>query len=516
MIAEDTLAAQSQTAVPAGQARGDVVLRARGIYKAFSGVQALSNVSLEVRAGEVHALMGENGAGKSTLMNVLAGLHQPDAGQIELRGQIVVIRNPHDAISKGISMIHQELTPIPDMTVAENILLGREPVLGISGWIDRRAMDREAVQLLALLGIKIPVTRMMRDLSVAEVQTVEIARALGHNSGIVIMDEPTSAISDREIEALFAAIRTLAQRGVAVIYISHKMDEIFSIADRITVLRDGACVGTHPVNELDRQKLITLMVGRDLSTAAPADRGARGETALEVRGLGRRGAFMDVSFSVRRGEVLGVAGLMGAGRTEVMKALFGLEPAEKGEILVENLPAHIRHPADAMRLGIGMVTEDRKGYGIIPAMSVGHNTTLAALARFCTGPVINHDAEHSAADGNILSFGIKTSGRRQEISQLSGGNQQKVVIARTLLAGPSIVILDEPTRGIDIGAKSEVYAIIMRLAREGKAVILVSSELAEILSLSDRIIVMRQGAVAAELDPRRTSQEEILKHAMPV
>ncbi|MDD4872355.1 MAG: sugar ABC transporter ATP-binding protein [Kiritimatiellae bacterium] len=496
--------------------RGEIVLKAANIHKAFAGVQALAGVSLEIRSGEVHALMGENGAGKSTLMNVLAGLYQPDAGEIQLRGENVVIKNPHDAICKGIAMIHQELMPIPDMTVAENILLGWEPVTGRAGWINRRAMKQEAERLLGLLGMKLPVTRTMGELSVAEMQTVEIARAIGHNAGIVIMDEPTSAISDREVEALFAVIRMLTQRGVAIVYISHKMDEIFRIADTVTVLRDGIYVGTHPIGELNEQKLIALMVGRDLAAMMPKDHGKHGGTALDVRRLGKTGKFREVSFNVQCGEVLGVAGLMGAGRTEVMNALFGLDPADEGEILVNNQPTHIRRPADAMSLGIGMVTEDRKGYGIVPTMSVEHNTTLAALDCCCVGPFLVHARERAVADENIMAFGIKTTGRQQAVNQLSGGNQQKVVIAKTLLARPSIVILDEPTRGIDIGAKAEVYAIIARLASEGKAVILVSSELPEILSLSDRVLVMRQGTVAAELDPRHTTQEEILKHAMPI
>jgi inositol transport system ATP-binding protein len=350
---------------------------------------------------------------------------------------------------------------------------------------------------------------------VAEIQTVEIAKTLGRDASIVIMDEPTSAISDREVESLFAAIRKLKERGVAIVYISHKMDEVFRIADRITVLRDGAYVGTHPAAGLDESKLISLMVGRELSLHRPVTRRAQGDVVLEVRGLGRTGVFRDINFTLRRGEILGFAGLMGAGRTEVMDALFGLAPADSGEILVKARPVRIRRPADAMRHGIGMVTEDRKGCGIVPTLSVAQNTTLASLERCCTGPFIVCKRERATTEENIRQFGIKTAGGRQAISQLSGGNQQKVVIARTLLADPSIVILDEPTRGIDIGAKTEVYAIITRLAGEGKAVILVSSELPEILSLSDRILVLRQGTVTAELVAIQTSQEEILKYAMP-
>jgi inositol transport system ATP-binding protein len=362
----------------------------------------------------------------------------------------------------------------------------------------------------------------MRALSVAEMQTVEIARALGRNADIVIMDEPTSAISDREVDALFAAIRTLTQRGVAVVYISHKMEEVFRIAQRVTVLRDGRYVGTYPLAELDERRLIALMVGREMQAPHPnplpgvPGRGSCVSAALEVRGLGRAGAFRDISFTVRRGEILGLAGLMGAGRTEVVSAISGLAPADTGEILIEDQPVRIRSVADALRHGIGMVTEDRKEYGLVSSMSVKHNLTLASLRKCCRGPVVNHAAERAVAEATIARFAIKASGGNQPVSQLSGGNQQKVVIAKTLLAEPSIVILDEPTRGIDIGAKAEVYAIIRRLAREGKAVILVSSELPEVLWLSDRILVLRQGTLAAELDPSRTSQEEILKHAMPV
>jgi inositol transport system ATP-binding protein len=433
-----------------------------------------------------------------------------------LDGRPITLRSPRDAIRNGIAMIHQELLPIPDLTVAENILLGHEPASRLLGWIDRRAVRNEARRLLDLLQVDLPVTRKMRHLSVAEMQTVEIAKALGQNARVLIMDEPTAAISDREVEALLNVIATLKRRGVAVVYITHKMDEVFRSADTLTVLRDGSHVRTGPAAELDRQALIALMVGRPLGPAVPRPPRPKGETALSVRGLSRRGAFHDVSFHVGQGEILGITGLMGAGRTELVSAVFGLAPADAGEIRVAGRPVRIRRPADAIRCGIGMVTEDRKGFGLVPTMSVMHNMTLASLADCCFGPFLRHAKEAAVAAAGIRTFAVKTAGGRQPVSQLSGGNQQKVVIARSLLAGPSIIILDEPTRGIDVAAKAEVHALVAQLARQGKSVVLVSSELPEVLALSDRLLVMRQGAVAAEFDPSRTSQEEILRYAMPV
>lgn len=499
-------------------------LEARNVSKSFAGVQALADVSLLLWLGEVHALMGENGAGKSTLMKVLAGLHPMDSGEILLDGRPVVLRSPHEAIRRGIAMIHQELMPIPELTVAENIMLGREPASRLPGWIDRRAMQTEARWLLDLLEVDLPVTWKMRRLSVAQMQTVEIAKALGRDACVLIMDEPTAAISDREVEALFRVIATLKRRGTAIVYITHKMDEVFRIADSITVLRDGSHVGTYPAGEIDRESLIALMVGRpnvDGTRRVPKaipDGTRRVPTtlaALSVRNLTRSGAFHNVTFDLRQGEILGITGLMGAGRTELVSAIFGLAPADAGEIHVAGRPVRIRRPADAMRHGIGMVTEDRKSFGLVPTMSVAHNMTLAALRDCCFGQLIHHAKETAMASARIRALAIKTAGPRQTIDQLSGGNQQKVVIARSLLAGPSIIILDEPTRGIDVGAKAEVHALIAQLAEQGKSVILVSSELPEVLALSDRLLVMRQGSVVAELSPSSTSQEEILRYAMP-
>ncbi len=490
------------------------MLRAFELSKAFGGLPVLQRVTLEFRPGEVHALMGENGAGKSTLMKMLAGLHQPDGGTIEWRGRAVRFGSPQDALAQGIAMVHQELMPIPDLDVAENLLLGMEPTNAL-GWVDRTALHRQAGEWLRTLDTDLDTRLPMRRLSVAQMQVVEIAKALARKADVILMDEPTAALSDHEVAALFKVVASLRQRGVAVVYTTHKMDEVFRLADRISVLRDGRLVCSEPAGALTPEGLIAHMVGRELAQVFPPVVTQPGETILEVEGLTREPAYRGISFALRRGEVLGLAGLMGAGRTEVVSALFGLAPAESGRILLRGRPLRITCPADALAAGFGMVTEDRKGAGIIPAMSVEQNLTLAALARFSPGSVIDRSAEAAAARTATADFAIKASGPQQAIRELSGGNQQKVLLARALLNRPGILILDEPTRGIDIGAKAEIYALIGRLSAQGTAVLLVSSELPEILALTHRILVLRQGELSAELDPRRTNQEEILRHAMP-
>ncbi len=491
------------------------VLQAKGLSKAFPGVRALREVDLNVERGQVHAVMGENGAGKSTLMNILIGMLQPDSGEILYKGRPVKLHSPHDALKMGVSMIHQELMPFRDLSVAENIFMGREPASRFFGWIDKRAMNDEAVRLLNRLDAPISPTRRMGDLSVAEMQTVEIAKAISQEAEVVIMDEPTSAISEREVERLFDIIADLKNEGVAVIYISHKLEEVFRIADVVTVLRDGQYVATHRIAELDRDTLVALMVGRELKELFPASAAQKGEVALSVRGLTKAGAFHNVDFDVRRGEILGIAGLMGAGRTELVNAIYGLAPADAGEVLVHGMPVRIRAPKDAMANGIAMVTEDRKEYGLVLNMSVKHNVTLSTLRRFCWGLFIDNNAESRAVAECVRDYGIKTRTENAAANTLSGGNQQKVVIAKALLSEPDILILDEPTRGIDIGAKAELHKTIAQLAAEGKAVVMVSSELTEILSLSDRILVMREGSIAIELDAAQTGQEEIMHYAMP-
>jgi inositol transport system ATP-binding protein len=497
-----------------GTRQSGPVLQVKNLSKAFGGVQALRAVQFSIQPGTVHALMGENGAGKSTLMKVLAGIHQPDSGEIIYQGHPVKLRNPHEALKRGILMIHQELMPFPHLTVAENICMGREPAGRIPGTIDRSQMDQDAKALLARVGADFSPEQRMGDLSVAGMQLVEIARALAHQARVLIMDEPTSALSDREVEALFRIIRELKREGVAIVYISHKFDEVFALADEVTVLRDGAYVDTLPAGGLSREHLIHLMVGRELNVLFPKNASQAGEVLLEVRGLTRSGKFQDVNFRLRRGEILGFAGLMGAGRTEMGNAIYGLEPPETGTILLWGKPVNITSPADAIGHGIGMVSEDRKEFGLVLQLSVQQNLTLAGLARCSRGPLISASKEQRLADEQIQAFNIRTPSREQIVERLSGGNQQKVVIARALLTEPDVLILDEPTRGIDIGAKAEVYALVQKLAAQGKAILLISSELPEILALSHRILVMRAGRLVAELDPRTATQEAILHAAM--
>jgi ABC-type sugar transport system ATPase subunit len=486
------------------------VLQVRNLSKSFDGIRALNGVSLEVNPGEVRALAGENGAGKSTLMKMIAGMYRPDSGDIFFKGSVVRLRSPHDALRIGISMIHQELMPFPDLTVAENICMGREPF-----WIDGAAMRRQARELLTLVGSDINETRKMRTLSVAQMQTVEIAKALGYQSELIIMDEPTSAISDREVESLLALILDLRSRGVAIIYISHRMGEISRIADSITVLRDGWHVVTSSAGDMNEQRMISLMAGRDISTTPARQSLEPGKPALEVRRLTRAGRFRDVSFTLHKGEIVGIAGLMGAGRTDLVSAIFGLAPADSGEIFVAGRSVHIDNPSVAMANRIALVTEDRKAFGLIPEMSLAGNITIANLRRYCRGPFVSRSAEQSAASVQIQRLRIRASSPEQKVKHLSGGNQQKAVLAKALLTNPSVLMLDEPTRGIDVGVKAELYEIIASLAREGKAILMISSELPEVLHLSDRILVMREGSVSAELRPGETNAEDILRHAMP-
>jgi len=491
------------------------MLRALELRKDFGGLTVLHPTSIDFLPGEVHALMGENGAGKSTLMKIVAGLYRPDGGQVEWRERYAEFTSPHDALVAGIAMIHQELMPIPNLTVAENITLGTEPCSSF-GLIDRPAQLARAKELLGELESDINPTRMMRTLTVAQTQVVEIAKALGRQADVILMDEPTAALSDHEVAALFRAITRLKARGVAIVYTTHKMDEVFRLADRISVLRDGRLVGTAPAAELNPAKLITMMVGRELADVFPVRHSPSDEILLEVSGLTREPAYRDISFNVRRGEVVALAGLMGAGRTEVVSAIYGLQPATEGQIRLNGTPLTIRNPEDALAASIGMVTEDRKGLGLIPALGVGQNITLSALRDYSRGPLVDHSAESAASETQMTEFAVKANSSSQPISQLSGGNQQKALLARCLLGGPDLIILDEPTRGIDIGAKAEIYALIQKLARAGKGILLVSSELPEVLSLAHRIVVLRRGSVSATLDAASTDQETVLRHAMPL
>ena len=489
------------------------ILEMKNITKYFPGVVALNNVSFNLKKGEVHVLIGENGAGKSTLMNILAGIYHMDAGEILLNGNTVNLHSPKDAQINGISMIHQELTPIPYMTVAENILLGREPVIKPFNILNKREMFSFTQKILDSLSIPLSPRTLMSDLSVAETQMMEIAKATAFNSSIIIMDEPTSAISESEVDILFDLINSLKNKGKSIVYISHKIDEIFRISDRITVLRDGGFVATEKTSDLNSDKLINLMVGREISDFFPKEETEIGEVLLEVEDLASEDIFSEVSFTVRRGEILGIAGLMGAGRTEVVETIFGIRSRNKGKIKINNVEVNIKSPADAIRNGIAFIPEDRKNTGLILKRSLKENIILVKLKDFCRMLVIKKYKENIAVENSIKKLKIKTSSKEREVSTLSGGNQQKVVIAKWLLAEPDILILDEPTRGIDVGAKAEIHRLISKLAGEKKAVIMVSSELPEIIGMSDRVIIMHEGRITGELLRKDFTQEEIMRLA---
>lgn len=490
-------------------------LQVRGLTKTFAGIKALNHVQLNLREGEVHALMGENGAGKSTFMKILSGLEIPDSGEILLDGKLLTNKTVREAQQNGISMIHQEILAVPQLTVAQTIFLGREPVGWFPGWLDNRSINQEAQKLLANLGMTISVRAKMKDLSVAQQQMVEIAKAISHNAKVLIMDEPTSALSHKEIIVLFALIDELKKKGVAIIYISHKLEEISQLADTITVLRDGNYMGTYPATELDTRSLIKLMVGRELNNFFPAATSTVGAEVIRVQNLTRKGQFSNVSFAVHKGEILGIAGLMGAGRTELARAIFGLERPDKSEIYLNGQPVTITSPQQAIRNGIGYVSEDRKGWGFIPQLSVGQNLTLASLPAHAKGPFINTKSETDSGQRMMRDLRIKATGLNQQVVNLSGGNQQKVVIGKVLLASPTLIILDEPTRGIDVGAKVEIYKLIRQLATDGIALIVISSELPELLGLSDRILVLEKGKQTALLTREEASPETILQYAMP-
>jgi len=500
----------------AQQSTADFLLRMEGISKSFSGVPALRNVQLGVRRGEVHALMGENGAGKSTLMRILSGIVQRDTGHISLEGRHIEIKSPKEALDLGISMIHQELNPVRAMTVAENIFLGKEPCYRFTGVVNRRKQRELTLELFRGMDMAIDPDKKMANLSLAEMQLVEIVKAVSCQSRIIIMDEPTSAITGREVARLFDIIRALKAKGMAIIYISHKMDEIFRISDTITVLRDGQYIETRPAKELDHDTLVKLMVGRKISemfpkrNIVPAD-----EVIFEVEGLTKRGLFENISFKVKKGEVFGVAGLMGAGRSEVMETVFGLRRADAGAVRIHGRLVQIKSPADSIRHRIAFITEDRQQKGLNLTASVRDNVTLVSLKDFSLfGQLLQFKKENAVADSEIEKLRIKTRHRSQVVRTLSGGNQQKVVLAKWLLTQPEIIILDEPTRGIDIGAKAEIYKIIAQLTERGATVIMISSELEEILGLCDRVIVLYHGRITAEFARETFNQENIIKAAM--
>ncbi len=491
----------------------DYIIEAREITKRYPGVTALDRVDFQLKRGSVHALMGENGAGKSTLMKIFMGLQIPDSGSLVFGGSNVRFASVHEALKAGISMIHQELQPFPNLSVAENIFIGKEPVATIKGWIDKRKMNRNAEILLESLGSSINVKTRMGLLNVAEMQMIEIAKAISNQSRVIIMDEPTSAITDKEAAVLFKLIRELKAKGIAIIYISHKMDEIMDIADEITIMRDGKYIGTYDKKEMNKNKLISLIVGRDINTIFNKPDIAFGEEIFSVNNLNGK-KFRDIKFTLRRGEIIGIAGLMGAGRTEMMNAIFGIDNKYKGEVYIKGRRSAIRSPHQAIRNGIGMVSEDRKSTGLVLDLPVKENITLSSLQSMKRGPLIDARKEKKIAEEQVSNFKIRISSLKQNVNLLSGGNQQKVVLAKVLLNNPDIVILDEPTKGIDIGAKAEIYKMIFQLAVDGKGVLVISSELSEILGLSDRILVVCNGRITKELNSAEASQELIMKYAM--
>jgi ribose transport system ATP-binding protein len=482
----------------------------RGIAKAFPGVQALSDVSFSLYAGEIHALVGENGAGKSTLMNILTGAVPKDAGTILLRGQPVEITDPRRAIELGIAIIHQELTLIPHLTVAQNIYLGREPRGRLPGTVDWAVLNRQAEELLARLGLDLRPTTLVAELSIAQRQMVEVAKALSLNADIIAMDEPTSALSEREVETLFGFIRQLRRQGVGLIYISHRIAEVFALADRVTVLRDGRHVGTAPVQAVDEAQIIHWMVGRTLGELYPKTSQPQPEVVLKVEGLRRRPVLQDISFELRRGEILGLAGLVGAGRTDVVRALFGVDPVESGTIWLEGRQVRITSPQEAIRLGIGLVPEDRKAQGLFLGMAVRQNIAITRLRDLNHLGWIDRRQQDELVRRYVEELRIRTPSLGQRLRHLSGGNQQKVVIARWLTLNPKVLLLDEPTRGVDVGAKVEIYALMSALAARGVGILMISSELPEILGVCDRILVMRGGRVVGEFNRTEATQDAIM------
>ncbi|MFL6071883.1 MAG: sugar ABC transporter ATP-binding protein [Mycobacteriales bacterium] len=506
----------------------DVLLEMHGVSKSFPGVRALNGVDFTVHAGEVAALLGENGAGKSTLMNILAGVHSTYEGQISVEGQPVSIHSPRDATRHGIAMIHQELNLVPELSVADNLFLGQERRTR-RGTLHRKAMDTRAAELLAGLGLDVPPRRLVRQCRIAERQLIEVAKALNHDVRVLVMDEPTSALADAEVHRLFAVIRDLTARGVGVVYISHRLEELEEIADSVTVLRDGELIGRREKAETTRAELIQMMVGRPLGQLYPRENGgATGDgadaTRLRVEGLTLdpesgtgSSPLRGVDLTVRAGEIVGLAGLMGAGRTEVLESVFGVHPGHTvgGRFWLDGKPYRPTSPKAAIRHGIAMVAEDRKGQSLVLANSVRFNTSLAALGRF-RRPWLTVDkkAERTAVAGQIAELRVKTPGLNTVVNTLSGGNQQKVVLAKCLLTKPSLLLMDEPTRGIDVNAKAEIHALMNQLASAGTAILVVSSELPELIAMCDRIVVLCEGRVTGEFTREAADQEAILTAAM--
>jgi len=490
------------------------LLSARGISKQFGGVEVLTDVDLDLRRGEIHALLGENGAGKSTFAKIVAGVHRPTRGTLTLNGQAADVANPIVAQKLGITLIHQEPISFPDLSVAENLVLGRHDGAPLAP-VPWARMTRDARKLMDLLGVSIDVTKSMRGLSIADQQMVEIARALASDSKLIIMDEPTAPLTPKEVATLFGIARRLRDEGRTIIFISHRLEEVRALCDRVTIFRDGAKVATDAIGNLSDTDIIRLMIGRPLKEYMHKEGAKIGETALEVIDLSSPGLFRGISFEVRKGEIVGLGGLVGAGRTDVARAIFGIAKAESGTIKVNGRLASIKDPTDAIALGLSFVPEDRAQAGIFRTLSVEQNITAAIPDRIAPRGFIDRALERSLATNSVARLRIRLANLRQPIGELSGGNQQKSILARWLLTDPSILILDEPTRGIDIGVKAEFYEMIGDLAAGGRAILLISSELPELISLCDRVLVMSEGRLTANLPRGVATQETIMQAAVP-
>lgn len=493
-------------------------LELKGVCKSFPGVKALDNVQLSLRPGTVHALMGENGAGKSTLMKCLFGIYRMDAGEVILDGKKIEINNPDEAMKYGIAMVHQELQPVPARSVAENLYLGRFPTKGFGPFkmIDHKTMYAETERWLKEVKMDFDPKAQLGTLSIGQMQSVEIAKAVSQQAKVVIFDEPTSSLSDNEVEALFRIMNDLRDKGVAMVYISHKMDEIKRIADDITIMRDGTYVGTWPAAELSTDQIIAKMVGRELTNVYPPKENKPGEVIMEVKDLCsiHEKSFQHVSFELRKGEILGFGGLVGAQRTELMEGIFGIRGIASGEIYMHGKKTRIKHPIDAMNAGIGLITEDRRGNGIFGCLSIKDNVGVSVYNKFLkAGFVLDHKKINQVVDDSIKKLSIKTPSMKEHIANLSGGNQQKVIVARWLANDPDVLIMDEPTRGIDVGAKYEIYQIMIDLAKQGKGIIMISSEMPELIGMSNRILVMCNGHITGEVQGEEATQERIMSYA---
>lgn len=491
----------------------EYILEMRGITKRFSGVTALSNVDLKLRKGEVHTLLGENGAGKSTLMKILSGVYTPDGGQIVLKEKEVIIKNPKESQSLGISIIYQELSLCPNMSISENIFANREPMKNI--FVNYKDMTKRSEEILKYLNVKMDPSTLVQDLSISERQMIEIAKAVAFKAEIIIMDEPTSSLSLKESEKLFEIINKLKKDGVSIIYISHRMDEILKISDNISVMRDGQYIGTIPKKDADIDGLIKMMVGREMTDVYPKkDYITDGRIILDIRSFEKKGYFENINFNLKRGEILGFFGLVGAGRSDVAKAIFGVASLDKGDIYINGEKVKIKSPQDAIKNKIAFITENRREEGIVLDNDVKVNVTMATIKNIIGRlRLIDNKKEEDITDKEIKNLRIKTSSSEQLIRNLSGGNQQKVILAKWLETKPDILILDEPTRGIDVGAKHEIYEIMRKLASEGVGIIMISSELSEVLFMSDRLFIMREKKIVKELNPKLTNQEEIMRYS---